>query len=77
MGRVPTQRCETCHRPIDGTFFHYQRFPGCNPDRKPPKLDPPHGGYPTPPGAPEPEDGGSYGMLMANPHLPTEEPGPE
>lgn len=38
--------CPTCGKMTNGTFFHYLRFPGCNPDRKPPKFDPPHGGYP-------------------------------
>lgn len=38
--------CETCGRPHNGTFWHYQRYPGCDPNRKPPKFQPAHGGYP-------------------------------
>jgi len=41
-------QCTTCGRScyVQGTFYHYKKFPGCNPHRELPKFDPAHGGYP-------------------------------
>ncbi len=41
-------QCPTCGRSLhhSGTFYHYLRYPGCNPDRRLPKFAPVHGGYP-------------------------------
>ncbi len=49
MSTVPVDyRCAACGRSTSqGTFYHYKKFPGCDPDRPLPKFDPPHGGYPN------------------------------